>query len=199
MPTAEAAFSMGTAKPMPMNTCCSVGLRIAVTMPTTAPSAVTSGPPELPGLAAASNWIRLTMSWVPSRERWTRLKPETTPEVIVGPMPNGKPTAMTSSPGARSAVPRRVAGTRSSGTVFAWITARSFSGCTPTTVASDSVPSAKTTPSLSPPATTWRLVRMIPLSTMTTPVPTLFSMSRSPSLGASPSCRTRTTDGRMAS
>src|SRR5206468_6154231 len=51
-PTAAAAFSIGTAKPMPMNTRCSVGLRMPVTIPTTSPSAVTSGPPELPGLAA---------------------------------------------------------------------------------------------------------------------------------------------------
>jgi hypothetical protein len=43
------------ANPMPMNTCSSVGFRMAVTMPTTSPSLVTSGPPELPGLAAASN------------------------------------------------------------------------------------------------------------------------------------------------
>ena len=34
-------------------------------MPTTSPSAVTSGPPELPGLAAASNWIRLVSSACP--------------------------------------------------------------------------------------------------------------------------------------
>ena len=54
-PTAEAAFSIGTAKPMPMNEATLFGLRIAVTMPTTSPSTVTSGPPELPGLAAASN------------------------------------------------------------------------------------------------------------------------------------------------
>ena len=31
---------------------------IAVLMPTTSPSALTSGPPELPGLMAASVWIR---------------------------------------------------------------------------------------------------------------------------------------------
>ena len=44
-------------------------------------------------------------------------------------MPNGKPTAMTSSPGARSPVERIVAAMRSSGIVFACSTARSFSGC----------------------------------------------------------------------
>ena len=43
-------------------------------------------------------------------------------------MPNGKPTAITWSPGARSAVERMVAAVRSSGIVFARSTARSFSG-----------------------------------------------------------------------
>ena len=33
-PIELAAFSIGTAKPMPMNTRCCVGLRMAVTMPT---------------------------------------------------------------------------------------------------------------------------------------------------------------------
>ena len=55
MPAAEAAFSIGTANPIPINVRASVGLRIAVTIPTTSPSAVTNGPPELPGFAAASN------------------------------------------------------------------------------------------------------------------------------------------------
>ena len=95
MPTAEAAFSIGTAKPMPMKVRCSEGLRMAVTMPTTSPSMVTSGPPELPGLAAASNWIRLPSSCLPSGERKERLRPETTPAETEGPMPKGNPTAAT--------------------------------------------------------------------------------------------------------
>ena len=43
-------------------------------MPTTSPSSVTSGPPELPGFAAASNWIRLVSSRLPSGERNSRLQ-----------------------------------------------------------------------------------------------------------------------------
>ena len=39
---------------------------IAVFTPTTSPCAVTSGPPELPGLRAASVWMRLSMSRPPS-------------------------------------------------------------------------------------------------------------------------------------
>ena len=72
-------------------------------------------------------------------------------------MPNGNPTATTSSPGARSLVERRVAGARSSGTFFAWSTARSSSGWRETTVASDSSPSEKVTVTWLAPATTWRL------------------------------------------
>ena len=68
-------------------------------MPTTSPSIVTSGPPELPGLAAASNWIRLVSICCPSGERNWRFRPETTPADADGPMPNGKPTATTWSPG----------------------------------------------------------------------------------------------------
>ena len=41
-----------------MNTCCSVGLMRAVTMPTTRPSRSSNGPPELPGFTAASIWMR---------------------------------------------------------------------------------------------------------------------------------------------
>src|SRR3954463_15594063 len=78
-PAAVAAFSIGTANPMPMNVRAGVGLRMAVTMPTTSPSMVTRGPPELPGLAAASNWIRLVISCLPSGERNDRFRPETMP------------------------------------------------------------------------------------------------------------------------
>ena len=44
-------------------------------MPTTSPSAVTSGPPELPGLAAASNWMRLVSTRLPSRRAVLALQP----------------------------------------------------------------------------------------------------------------------------
>ena len=43
-----------------------VGLASAVTMPTTWPSRFSSGPPELPGFTAASNWISPSSSPLPS-------------------------------------------------------------------------------------------------------------------------------------
>ena len=141
MPTAAAAFSMGTAKPMPIKVRASVGLRMAVTMPTTSPSMVTSGPPELPGLAAASNWIRLVSGRVPSGGSNSRSRPDTTPADADGPMPNGKPMATTWSPARRSWVERSGAAARSSGTLWACSTARSFSGWTPVMLAVVSSPS----------------------------------------------------------
>ncbi len=171
---------------------------MAVTMPTTSPSCVTSGPPELPGLAAASNWMRLESVRLPSGERNSRFRPDTTPDETDGPMPNGKPTATTRSPGMRSPVERMVAATRSSGMALARSTARSCSACTPTTRASDTRPSKNSTFTRSAPCTTCRLVRMVPFSWITTPEPTPRSSSSSWSLSV-PMPYTFTTDGAMIS
>ena len=54
----------------------------AVLMPTTSPREETSGPPELPGLSAASVWITSSISR-PLRERSERPSAETTPVVTV--------------------------------------------------------------------------------------------------------------------
>ena len=54
-------MSIGIANPIPL-----LLLAIAVLMPTTLPSASSSGPPELPGLIAASVWIRLVSDSLPS-------------------------------------------------------------------------------------------------------------------------------------
>ena len=51
---APPATVIGTANPIPMKTFCSVGFTIPVTMPTTSPLRFSSGPPEFPGLTAAS-------------------------------------------------------------------------------------------------------------------------------------------------
>ena len=119
---------MVAAKPMPMKVRAGVGFSSAVTMPITSPSIEISGPPELPGFTAASNWIRPVITCLPCGERKLRSRPETTPAEVDGPMPNGKPIATTSSPGRRFDVEPSVAASRSSGIFFARITARSFSG-----------------------------------------------------------------------
>ena len=48
-------------------------------MPTTWPSRLSSGPPELPGLTAASNWIRPLSVWPVFGTVNERSRPETTP------------------------------------------------------------------------------------------------------------------------
>ena len=57
------AMLIGIAKPMP-----SASAATAVLMPMTLPPASRSGPPLLPGLIAASVWIRLRIA-VPSVDR----------------------------------------------------------------------------------------------------------------------------------
>ena len=49
------------ANPMPL-----LPEAMAVLMPTTFPAASSSGPPELPGLMAASVWMRFVSDWLPS-------------------------------------------------------------------------------------------------------------------------------------
>src|SRR5206468_936004 len=71
----DRAWSMGMAKPMfwaPLS------VATAVLMPITWPDRLTSGPPELPGLMAASVWIMPV--WGPIE----RLSPETMPRVTLG-------------------------------------------------------------------------------------------------------------------
>ena len=56
--TSSLARLIGMAKPMPMLP--PPRLKIAVLMPTTSPWRLSSGPPELPGLMAASVWMKLS-------------------------------------------------------------------------------------------------------------------------------------------
>ena len=88
------AMSIGMAKPMPLES-----VATAVLMPTTAPEASASGPPELPGLMAASVWIRFVIRVAPLSTAMSRPLPETMPLVTENEyMPSGLPTAITSWP-----------------------------------------------------------------------------------------------------
>ena len=69
----------------------------AVLIPITSPREFTSGPPELPGLRAASVWMTLSINRPPV-ERNERPRALTTPVVTVHWKPNGFPIAITSSP-----------------------------------------------------------------------------------------------------
>src|SRR6516164_9858228 len=82
----------GTAKPIPWLP--PLRDRIAVLMPTNRPWVSTSAPPELPGLIAASVWMK-SSSISPEVARFFAL---TMPEVTVCPTPNGFPMARTTSP-----------------------------------------------------------------------------------------------------
>ena len=86
-------MSEGMAKPIPIEP--PVREKIAVLMPISAPSRSTSAPPELPGLMAASVWMKKPESLIP---RLVRATAETMPLVTVWPTPNGLPTASTRSP-----------------------------------------------------------------------------------------------------
>ena len=132
------AVDTGMAKPIPIEP--PEREKIAVLMPIRLPAASTSAPPELPGLIAASVWMKFSKVLMP---RPVRPRAETMPLVTVCPTPNGLPMASTTSP-TRSASeePKPIAGrfcaSRRS-------TARSVSGSLPTTFASSFLPSANAT------------------------------------------------------
>ena len=86
-------MSTGIAKPMPLES-----VATAVLMPTTAPEASTSGPPEFPGLIAASVWMRFEIR-LPSSSVIVRPLPDTIPLVTENEyVPSGLPMATTSWP-----------------------------------------------------------------------------------------------------
>src|SRR5882757_11582721 len=86
------AVLLATAKQIP----CAPAMT-AVLMPITSEDDDTSGPPELPGLSAASVWITSSMVR-PLTERIDRPSAETTPAVTVDSNPKGLPIATTNWP-----------------------------------------------------------------------------------------------------
>ena len=69
--------------------------RMALLMPTTSPDMLTSGPPELPGLMAASVWMKSLNGLPGSMDRPLALM---MPAVTVCWSPKGEPMASTQSP-----------------------------------------------------------------------------------------------------
>src|SRR5262249_38655575 len=133
----------------------------AVLMPTTSPWEDTSGPPELPGLSAASVWITSSMSR-PERARSDRPSAETTPVVTVDSNPSGLPMAITSWPRLSSLeLPSAAAGSVTGASTRT--SARSVSGSSPTTRAVRLRPSTVVTLTRAAAApTTWLLVSTSP-------------------------------------
>src|SRR3954447_342453 len=193
---------MGIAKPRPIEPpwvppIVELSERIEELIPITWPDMFTSGPPELPGLIAASVWIAGYVvvwsacgacgaccwrpngsscePWSPSEEATdtARSSALTMPLVTVAPSPNGDPMATTPSPTFRSEDLPISAGVRPV-TPWAFTTARSVTGSVPTILALAVVPSLKLT-EMEPPspatAATWLLVRIVPSAVRTTPEP----------------------------
>ena len=161
----------------------------AVLMPMTSPREDTSGPPELPGLSAASVWITSSISR-PVLERSDRPSADTTPAVTVDSKPSGLPIATTSWP-RRSPLelPSRAAGRETSSMMRS--KARSVCGSSPSTRALTVRVSASASRTVEAPWTTWLLVSTRPSGEITTPepVPPRWRFSRSGGVS------TRTTAG----
>ena len=154
--TTRCARSAGIAKPIP-----EAPWMIAVLMPITWPSRLTSGPPELPGLIEASVCRKSVKS---ARRRLRRAPRARAPRARrwspCGESPNGLPIAITVSPISRSALlPSGVAGRPFASTLS---TARSASRSAPSTVASSSRPSRVVTRIRDAPSMTCSLVTTMP-------------------------------------
>ena len=169
----DLASSIGIAKPTPMLPPCSPpngppppSVAMAELMPTTSPRALTSAPPELPGLMAASVWIALNSGLRSPFSPGTstvRLSALTMPVVTVPDRPSGEPMAMTRSPTTSPRdSPSVAAGSCESDCTCR--TARSVTGSRPTIFAAISCSPASRVTVISPPpaadSTTWLLVRM---------------------------------------
>jgi hypothetical protein len=106
-----------------------------VLMPMTSPSVLTSGPPELPGLMAASVWSHRLYSLTPGRNRRVQ---DTMPMLTLRDMPHGAPIAITKSPSLSRAESPSFAkgGGDSPGLSLSWSSERSTSLSVPTIFAS---------------------------------------------------------------
>src|SRR4051794_38046880 len=135
----------------------------------------TSGPPELPGLIAASVWIAgyVVEVFCDSPTDTGRFSELTIPLVTVASRPKGDPIATTGSPTCSRLESPSFAGL-SPDTLFALMTARSVTGSLPTTVAVAVEPSLKLTemsPFCCARSTTWLFVRISPSEVRMIPEP----------------------------
>ena len=142
---------------------------MAVFTPIRSPFMSTSGPPELPGLIAASVWMNEETLLAPMSERASA---ETMPLVTVWPTPNGSPIASTRSPTCTSVAVvdgERPAAARPPASIFS--TARSARGSSSSTLAGHSRRSEVTTVISCAPSMTWWLVRITPSGRTIEPEP----------------------------
>ena len=150
----------------------------------------------MPGLTAASNWIKPSSVGPPFAGVNVRSNPEMTPALIEPANLNGLPTANISSPTRIAPELPIVAGRNTLGCTAGGKTAISFSGCSAAMMADDWTPSAKFTSISVASSTMCSAVRIAALSLMMTPLPT---PNLSPSSGLAVSTCMITKEGRIAS
>src|SRR4051794_26727273 len=169
--TTSLTVSDGTAKPTPeLEPLCDA---ICELMPITRPAASSSGPPELPGLMAASVCTAPGIE-KPLGASISRPSAETMPVVTVPERPNGEPIAIAASPGRSELEEASCSGLVSLDSCLGSMasTARSLEGSLPTSLAGIGSPfSPKRTVNLSASSTTWSLVTMWPSVSITKPEP----------------------------
>jgi hypothetical protein len=164
------AVSIGTAKPIPTLPLPPPPVSIWELMPITRPAASSSGPPELPGLIAASVWMTSRIVKPFGALIW-RCRALTTPVVSVRSRPNGLPIAIVGSPTCTSLAEPSVSGCRSRPSGSTFNSARSLELSRPTILAVTLFLSENCTVTLTAPSTTCALVRMSPSLSMTNPEP----------------------------
>ena len=153
--TTSFTVSEGIAKPMPIEPPPLPGDRMAVFTPTTLPSWVIKGPPELPRLIGASTWMKLSYGPSPM----SRPRADTMPAVTEPPSPYGLPTAITHSPGCTSSLsPSWMKDSLADGLTLS--SAMSVPASCPTTLAFSVLPSSRVTLTEVAFFTTWLLVTM---------------------------------------
>ena len=145
--------------------------------PMTSPAMLTKGPPELPGLIAASVWMKSNPGAATESGAPLRL---TIPNETVCSRPNGWPSASTSSPTrTRFESPRGSTGRLLAPSIL--IRARSTRSSLPATLPANRRPSASRIWMASPTSTTWAFVTSRPAALMKKPEP----VPRRASLGGS--------------
>ena len=164
---------IGIANPTP----CAKGI-MAVFIPITCPLMSASGPPELPGLIAASVWIN--PSKMNSAQGIGRPNAPITPSEAVDPpgSPRVLPIASANCPTFSESESPRVAAGRFE-TLRALIRAMSVAGSVPATSPSKLRPSLRWIWTLEAPSMTWLFVTIYPFESIITPEPC-------PSIGTTP-------------
>ena len=158
--TMRAIVLTGMAKPTPALS--PVLLAMAVFMPIIRAWLSRSGPPELPGLIAASIWM-IDFSDRPERRLGSdRFRLAMMPVVSVRSSPKGLPMAKTRCPTFNCVELPKTTGNSDAGGASIFSTATSVAGSWPTSRASYVLPSNKVTWIWRAPSTTWKLVRMCP-------------------------------------